>query len=64
MIASMEVDDLTERLGDPEITHIVMMRLQGCTDPAIAREIGQDPATVCRKIRRIRSIWQESGLES
>jgi len=62
VIASMEVDDLTERLGDPELTHIVMMRLQGCTVREIARKIGQDHATVCRKIRRIRSIRPESGL--
>ncbi len=64
VIASMLVEDLTERLGDPELTHIVMMWLQGCTVREIAREIGQDHATVCRKIRRIRSIWPESWLES
>jgi len=62
--ASMEVEHLTERLGDPELVHIATMRLEEYTGREIAREIGQDHATVCRKIRRIRSIWQESGLES
>ncbi len=31
VIASIVVEDLTERLSDPELVHIVMMRLRGCT---------------------------------
>jgi IS30 family transposase len=62
--ASMEEQELTERLGDADLKHIVRMRLEGYSVRQIASEIGQDHATVCRKIRRIRSIWRQSGLES
>ncbi len=60
--ASMEEQELTERLGDADLKHIVRMRLEGYSVRQIASEIGQDHATVCRKIRRIRSIWRQSGL--
>jgi ECF sigma factor len=64
LIASMEVEHLTERLGDPELEQIVTMRLQGYTVREIAREIRQGRATVSRKLLQIRTIWRESGLES
>jgi len=62
-IASMEEERLTELLDDPELEHIATMKLQGYTIRETAREINQDHATVCRKLRRIQTIWRESGLE-
>jgi len=61
--ASMEVEHLTERLGDAVLVHIVMMLLQGCTVREIGREIGLGAATIMRKIRQIRKIWRQSALE-
>jgi uncharacterized protein YerC len=62
--ASMEVEHLTERLGDPVLKQIARMLFEERTDRDIAREIGQCRATVCRKIRQIRMIWREWSLES
>jgi len=63
VIASMEEKRLTELLHDPELEHIATMRLQRHTVREIARKISHDHATVCRKLRRIQTIWRESGLD-
>jgi IS30 family transposase len=63
VIASMEEEQLTELLDDPELKHIAMMRFEGYSAREITGEIGQGHATVSRKILQIQSIWRESGLE-
>jgi len=64
VIASMEVEHLTESLGDPVLKQIARMRLEQYNVGEIAREIGQGHATVSRKLLEIQRIWRESGLES
>ncbi len=62
--ASMEEEDLTERLGEAELKQIVRMRLDEYTVGEIAREIGRGHATVSRKLLQIQTIWQQSRLNS
>jgi hypothetical protein len=58
----MEVEELTERLVEPELKQIATMRLERYTVREIARRIRHGGATIIRKLRQIREIWRESGL--
>lgn len=52
--------DLLERLDDPELQTIALMRLMGYENGEIAREVGLSLRTVERKLRLVRTIWVES----
>lgn len=53
-----EFERLFERLGDPDLRTIASLRMQGHTIDEISAQIGRAPATVERKLKVIRTLWE------
>ena len=51
-------------LGDENLQHVVVWRMEGYTNEEIAERLGRSLATVERKLKTIRSIYQDEGLWS
>jgi DNA-directed RNA polymerase specialized sigma24 family protein len=49
---------LLDLLGDEQLRHIAVWRMEGHTNPEIARRLGCVVETVERRLRLIRSVWQ------
>lgn len=50
---------LLDLLGDPDQRAIALWKLEGYTNPEIARKLGRSLATVERKLGLIRRAWEE-----
>ena len=60
-----EMQRLFDALPDEELRQIAAWKLQGLTSAEIAERIGKALATVERRLKLIRSFWDEnSGMES
>lgn len=57
-----EMMDETERLlrvlGDEKLRRIAVMKMDGLTTQEIAESLGSTSRTVCRKLERIRDLWE------
>jgi DNA-directed RNA polymerase specialized sigma24 family protein len=49
---------LCEKLDDPLLERIFLLKLAGCDHSEIARELGCVRRTVQRKLRVIRELWE------
>ena len=54
-------DRLFERLADPTLKFIALRKLEGRTTDEVATELGTTRRTVDRKLRLIRTLWQEEA---
>jgi DNA-directed RNA polymerase specialized sigma24 family protein len=54
-----ECGRLLDRLGDPQLRQVALWKLEGFTNAEIAGRLGCVETTVERKLRVIRSLWQE-----
>jgi RNA polymerase sigma factor (sigma-70 family) len=52
------VADLLDQLQDDGLRTVALRKMEGCTVPEIARELGCSPSSVERKLRAIRAIWK------
>jgi DNA-directed RNA polymerase specialized sigma24 family protein len=50
---------LLDRLGDPELRSIALWKMEGYTIEEIAERLGCVPRTVERRLRVIRSLWEQ-----
>src|SRR5262249_13753946 len=57
------VADLLESLPGDELRRIALARMEGCTNPEVARLLGRSLSTIERKLQVIRVLWQEVGRE-
>jgi RNA polymerase sigma factor (sigma-70 family) len=55
-----EVRHLFELLHDDTLRTVARLKLEGYTNPEIAELLNVSERTVCRKLDRIRSEWQET----
>ena len=55
-----QLDSWLEQLEQQELKLIAVYKLQGCTNEEIALQLGFSIATVERKLKLIRRIWNES----
>ena len=54
---------LLTRLGDPELTRLALLKLEGYTNEEIATRIGRTIRSVQRKLEAIRQIWEQAARE-
>jgi DNA-directed RNA polymerase specialized sigma24 family protein len=54
-----DYERLLDRLGDAELRSIALWALEGYTNAQIAVKLGKVESTVERKLKRIRSLWNE-----
>jgi len=54
-----ECSRLLDKLGDADLRAIALWLVAGCTVEEIAGKLGRAPATVYRKLDRIRDLWSE-----
>jgi DNA-directed RNA polymerase specialized sigma24 family protein len=54
-----ELEHLLTALDDPILRRIAESRMEGATNPEIARHLGRAVRTVERKLERIRLIWEK-----
>jgi DNA-directed RNA polymerase specialized sigma24 family protein len=54
-----EVQKLMARLPNPEYVKIALLRLEGATIPEIAMQLDRGHATIERKLKAIRVLWEE-----
>jgi len=63
--AAVEAGDLAcwllERLPEPMLRSVALMRLEGLSTAEIAASLGVVPRTVERKLARVREIWVAAG---
>ncbi len=57
--AAEECRRLLDALGDDELRAVALWKLEGCTNPEIAARLGCAPATVERRLRLIRAVWEQ-----
>jgi DNA-directed RNA polymerase specialized sigma24 family protein len=50
---------LLDRLGDDKLRSVAVWKLEGYTNGEIAAKLGRAPATIERKLRRIRDAWEK-----
>jgi DNA-directed RNA polymerase specialized sigma24 family protein len=48
-------------LGDPELRHVAVRKMEGLSVEEIAAELGLVPRTVQRRLRLIRLTWEREG---
>jgi DNA-directed RNA polymerase specialized sigma24 family protein len=53
---------LLARLADPDLRRIALWKMEGYTTEEIAAEVGCVPRTVERRLRVIRSLWNEEEV--
>jgi DNA-directed RNA polymerase specialized sigma24 family protein len=58
------VADLLECLPSDELRRIALARMEGCTNPEVARRLGRSLGTIERKLQVIRVLWQDVGREA
>lgn len=51
---------LLSRLRDDKLRQIAVLRLQGCSNEEIRRNLGVSSATMTRKLRLVRETWQQA----
>ena len=56
-----EYGRLLERLDSPELRTVAMRKVEGYGNEEIAAELGCGLRTVERRLRLIRSIWEQEG---
>jgi DNA-directed RNA polymerase specialized sigma24 family protein len=64
--AAMVADEfrfLLDRLDDPQLQHIAIRKLEGCTNDEIAAEMGCTVRTVGRRLALIRGLWEGAREE-
>ena len=54
---------LLDRLDDPQLQHIAIRKLEGCTNDEIAAEMGCTVRTVGRRLALIRGLWEGAREE-
>jgi DNA-directed RNA polymerase specialized sigma24 family protein len=54
---------LLERLGDPELSRLALLKLEGYTNEEIATQLGRAVRSVQRKLETIRKIWEQASAE-
>jgi RNA polymerase sigma factor (sigma-70 family) len=57
--ATEECRRLLRLLGDPELESIALLKLEGHTLEEIAERLGYTPRTIKRKLRLIRTLWEQ-----
>ncbi len=57
-----EYNRLLESLDDAELASIARWRMEGFNTDEIAAKLNKSPSTVERKLRVIRTIWEEAGV--
>jgi len=58
---SDEINMLLNRLDDPLLRQVRMLKLEGYQNEEIARKLGCVPRTVERKLQRIRAKWEKES---
>jgi DNA-directed RNA polymerase specialized sigma24 family protein len=53
---------LLERLDSPELRSVALRKVEGYGNEEIAAELGCGLRTVERRLRLIRSIWEQEGV--
>jgi DNA-directed RNA polymerase specialized sigma24 family protein len=53
-----ECDRLLDRLGDPELRRIALLRLEGCSVEETAARMKCAPRTVKRRLHLVRVLWE------
>ncbi len=56
-----EYDQLLASLQDSELASIARWRMEGYSTAEIAEKLDKSPATIERKLRAIRTIWEAAG---
>ena len=56
-----ECQRLLDRLGDGELRTVALWKMEGYTHQEIAAKLGCVPRTVDRKLRAIRSLWEQES---
>jgi DNA-directed RNA polymerase specialized sigma24 family protein len=59
--AAEEAGRLLDSLGDPALRSIAVWKMEGFTNDEIAARLGCATATVERRLRVIRKLWEEEG---
>jgi DNA-directed RNA polymerase specialized sigma24 family protein len=59
--AAEECRRLLERLDDPALRTLALWKLEGYTNEEIAAKLGCVPRTIERRLRVIRSLWEQEG---
>ncbi len=54
------IDGLMQRLSHEDLRSIAMMKLEGYTNAEIAERLKRGVATIERKLRTIRTLWEET----
>ena len=52
---------LLERLDSPELRSVALLKVEGYSNEEIAAQLGCGLRTVERRLRLIRSIWEQEG---
>jgi DNA-directed RNA polymerase specialized sigma24 family protein len=53
---------LLERLDSPELRSLALRKVEGYSNEEIAAQLGCGLRTVERRLRLIRSIWEQEGV--
>ena len=61
--AEEEFELLLDRLDQPALRQIALLKLDGHTNQEIAEQIGRNVRSVERKLNLIRSLWSDTGAE-
>lgn len=56
------LDRMLHVLGDDQLRRIAVWKLEGHSNADIAGKLGKSDATVERKLKLIRDLWEEAGL--
>lgn len=57
------VADLLECLPADELRRVALAKMEGCTNPEVARRLGRSLSTVERKLQVIRVLWRDAGFD-
>jgi IS30 family transposase len=55
-------DHVLRVLGDDQLRQIAVWKLEGYSNAEIAAKLGRSDATVERKLKLIRELWEAAGL--
>jgi len=55
-------DHMLRVLGDDQLRRIAVWKLEGFSNAEIAGQLGKSDATVERKLKLIRELWEDAGL--
>jgi RNA polymerase sigma factor (sigma-70 family) len=61
-LAAEECERLLQRLSDPSLRDVALLKLEGFTNEEIAERLECAPRTIERKLNKIREDWQHEGL--